>query len=156
MLIQPLFLYFCLFFFFKLASSIYSFACSLWNHHTDTFLQQICTGDQQAALSSLERTLLSLKGTHTHTNAEKLIASQKISQPTPADYRLKQLYIKAHILVELMLQTTHCSQLDNFSSLKPSTIEREQRVRLKTENILLILIICLFVKQTHSININVL
>uniref|UniRef100_A0A8C2C1A4 Importin-11 n=1 Tax=Cyprinus carpio TaxID=7962 RepID=A0A8C2C1A4_CYPCA len=44
-----------------LASSIYSFACSLWNHHTDTFLQQICTGDQQAALSSLERTLLSLK-----------------------------------------------------------------------------------------------
>uniref|UniRef100_A0A9J7Y4D6 Importin-11 n=1 Tax=Cyprinus carpio carpio TaxID=630221 RepID=A0A9J7Y4D6_CYPCA len=57
-----------------LASSIYSFACSLWNHHTDTFLQQICTGDQQAALSSLERTLLSLKGTHTHTNAEKLIS----------------------------------------------------------------------------------
>uniref|UniRef100_A0A9J7Z4M0 Importin-11 n=1 Tax=Cyprinus carpio carpio TaxID=630221 RepID=A0A9J7Z4M0_CYPCA len=45
----------------QLASSIYSFACSLWNHHTDTFLQQICTGDQQAALSSLERTLLSLK-----------------------------------------------------------------------------------------------
>ncbi|RXN18379.1 importin-11 [Labeo rohita] len=44
-----------------LASSIYSFACSLWNHHTDTFLQQIYTGDQQAALSSLERTLLSLK-----------------------------------------------------------------------------------------------
>uniref|UniRef100_A0A673H757 Importin-11 n=1 Tax=Sinocyclocheilus rhinocerous TaxID=307959 RepID=A0A673H757_9TELE len=50
-----------------LASSIYSFACSLWNHHTDTFLQQIYTGDQQASLSSLERTLLSLKGTHTHT-----------------------------------------------------------------------------------------
>uniref|UniRef100_A0A671SWT5 Importin N-terminal domain-containing protein n=1 Tax=Sinocyclocheilus anshuiensis TaxID=1608454 RepID=A0A671SWT5_9TELE len=44
-----------------LASSIYSFACSLWNHHTDTFLQQIYTGDQQASLSSLERTLLSLK-----------------------------------------------------------------------------------------------
>ncbi|XP_056320294.1 importin-11 [Danio aesculapii] len=44
-----------------LASSIYSFACSLWNHHTDSFLQQIYTGDQQTALSSLERTLLSLK-----------------------------------------------------------------------------------------------
>uniref|UniRef100_A0A672QDE3 Importin-11 n=1 Tax=Sinocyclocheilus grahami TaxID=75366 RepID=A0A672QDE3_SINGR len=44
-----------------LASSIYSFACSLWNHHTDTFLQQIYTGDQQTSLSSLERTLLSLK-----------------------------------------------------------------------------------------------
>lgn len=44
-----------------LASSIYSFACSLWNHHTDTFLQQIYAGDQQTALSSLERTLLSLK-----------------------------------------------------------------------------------------------
>ncbi|XP_049341459.1 importin-11 [Astyanax mexicanus] len=44
-----------------LASSIYSFACSLWNHHTDTFFLQIQTGDQQEALSSLERTLLSLK-----------------------------------------------------------------------------------------------
>ncbi|XP_036434040.1 importin-11 [Colossoma macropomum] len=44
-----------------LASSIYSFACSLWNHHTDTFLLQIHCGDQQEALSSLERTLLSLK-----------------------------------------------------------------------------------------------
>ncbi|XP_066567527.1 importin-11 [Amia ocellicauda] len=44
-----------------LASGIYSFACSLWNHHTDTFLQQICTRDEAAAMSSLERTLLSLK-----------------------------------------------------------------------------------------------
>lgn len=44
-----------------LASGIYSFACSLWNHHTDTFLQQICAGDEAAAISSLERTLLSLK-----------------------------------------------------------------------------------------------
>uniref|UniRef100_UPI00398E986B importin-11 isoform X2 n=1 Tax=Pristiophorus japonicus TaxID=55135 RepID=UPI00398E986B len=43
-----------------LASGIYSFACSLWNHHTDTFLQQICTGET-AAINSLERTLLSLK-----------------------------------------------------------------------------------------------
>uniref|UniRef100_A0A8B9JDH6 Importin-11 n=1 Tax=Astyanax mexicanus TaxID=7994 RepID=A0A8B9JDH6_ASTMX len=43
-----------------LASSIYSFACSLWNHHTDTFLLQIQTGDQQEALSSLERTLLAV------------------------------------------------------------------------------------------------
>ncbi|MBN3312396.1 IPO11 protein, partial [Atractosteus spatula] len=44
-----------------LASGIYSFACSLWNHHTDTFLQQICARDETAAISSLERTLLSLK-----------------------------------------------------------------------------------------------
>ncbi|XP_041085475.1 importin-11-like [Polyodon spathula] len=44
-----------------LASGIYSFACSLWNHHTDTFLQQICAEDEAAAISSLERTLLSLK-----------------------------------------------------------------------------------------------
>ncbi|XP_065513088.1 importin-11 [Caloenas nicobarica] len=47
--------------FYDLASGIYSFACSLWNHHTDTFLQQICTGDEAAATNSLERTLLSLK-----------------------------------------------------------------------------------------------
>ncbi|XP_073200135.1 importin-11 isoform X2 [Lepidochelys kempii] len=47
--------------FYDLASGIYSFACSLWNHHTDTFLQQIFTGDEAAATNSLERTLLSLK-----------------------------------------------------------------------------------------------
>ncbi|XP_065717490.1 importin-11 isoform X1 [Patagioenas fasciata] len=47
--------------FYDLASGIYSFACSLWNHHTDTFLQQICGGDEAAATNSLERTLLSLK-----------------------------------------------------------------------------------------------
>ncbi|XP_052632641.1 importin-11 isoform X1 [Harpia harpyja] len=47
--------------FYDLASGIYSFACSLWNHHTDTFLQQVCTGDEAAASNSLERTLLSLK-----------------------------------------------------------------------------------------------
>uniref|UniRef100_A0A669F212 Importin-11 n=1 Tax=Oreochromis niloticus TaxID=8128 RepID=A0A669F212_ORENI len=44
-----------------LASGIYSFACSLWSHHTDCFLQQIYARDEAAALSSLERTLLSLK-----------------------------------------------------------------------------------------------
>ncbi|XP_062372497.1 importin-11 [Sardina pilchardus] len=44
-----------------LAAGIYSFARSLWNHHTDTFLQQVYAGDQGSALSSLERTLLSLK-----------------------------------------------------------------------------------------------
>ncbi|XP_075955079.1 importin-11 isoform X2 [Anarhichas minor] len=44
-----------------LASGIYSFACSLWSHHTDCFLQQICARDEAAALGSLERTLLSLK-----------------------------------------------------------------------------------------------
>ncbi|XP_074021929.1 importin-11 [Numenius arquata] len=47
--------------FYDLASGIYSFACSLWNHHTDTFLQQVCAGDEAAATNSLERTLLSLK-----------------------------------------------------------------------------------------------
>ena len=46
----------------QLASGIYSFACSLWSHHTDCFLQQIYARDEAAALSSLERTLLSLKG----------------------------------------------------------------------------------------------
>ncbi|KAM7077415.1 importin-11 isoform 2-T2 [Ciconia maguari] len=47
--------------FYDLASGIYSFVCSLWNHHTDTFLQQVCTGNEAAATNSLERTLLSLK-----------------------------------------------------------------------------------------------
>ncbi|XP_048359931.1 importin-11 [Sphaerodactylus townsendi] len=47
--------------FYDLASGIYSFTCSLWNHHTDTFLQQICTADETAISNSLERTLLSLK-----------------------------------------------------------------------------------------------
>ncbi|XP_028604094.2 importin-11 isoform X3 [Podarcis muralis] len=47
--------------FYDLASGIYSFTCSLWNHHTDTFLQQICTKDETAMSNSLERTLLSLK-----------------------------------------------------------------------------------------------
>ncbi|XP_037114580.1 importin-11 [Syngnathus acus] len=44
-----------------LASGIYSFACSMWSHHTDLFLQQICARDETAAMASLERTLLSLK-----------------------------------------------------------------------------------------------
>lgn len=44
----------------ELASGIYSFVCSLWNHHADSFLQQICIGET-AAINSLERTLLSLK-----------------------------------------------------------------------------------------------
>uniref|UniRef100_H2UL07 Importin-11 n=1 Tax=Takifugu rubripes TaxID=31033 RepID=H2UL07_TAKRU len=44
-----------------LASGIYSFACSLWSHHTDCFLQQIYARDEAAALGLLERTLLSLK-----------------------------------------------------------------------------------------------
>lgn len=46
----------------QLASGIYSFACSLWSHHTDCFLQQIYARDEATALGSLERTLLSLKG----------------------------------------------------------------------------------------------
>ncbi|KAM6965632.1 importin-11 [Aplochiton taeniatus] len=44
-----------------LASGIYSFACSLWSHHTDCFLQQIYARDDASALGALERTLLSLK-----------------------------------------------------------------------------------------------
>ncbi|KAK1787141.1 hypothetical protein P4O66_017509, partial [Electrophorus voltai] len=56
-----------------LASSIYGFTCSLWNHHTDSYLQELQAGHQDAALSSLERTLLSLKGTHTHTYAHTLL-----------------------------------------------------------------------------------
>ncbi|OCT57335.1 hypothetical protein XELAEV_18003640mg [Xenopus laevis] len=47
--------------FHDLASEIYSFTCSLWNHHTDTFLHQICSGGEPAAINSLEKTLLSLK-----------------------------------------------------------------------------------------------
>ncbi|KAM3847191.1 importin-11 isoform 1-T1 [Vipera latastei] len=47
--------------FYDLASGIYSFTCSLWNHHTDTFLQQICVRDETSMSNSLERTLLSLK-----------------------------------------------------------------------------------------------
>uniref|UniRef100_A0A8I5ZYN9 Importin-11 n=1 Tax=Rattus norvegicus TaxID=10116 RepID=A0A8I5ZYN9_RAT len=47
--------------FYDLASGMYNFACSLWNHHTDTFLQQVSSGNEAAVLSSLERTLLSLK-----------------------------------------------------------------------------------------------
>lgn len=47
--------------FYDLASGIYNFACSLWNHHTDTFLQHVSSGNEAAALNSLERTLLSLK-----------------------------------------------------------------------------------------------
>lgn len=53
----------------QLASGIYSFACSLWSHHTDSFLQQICARDEATALSSLERTLLSLKGNGRGPNA---------------------------------------------------------------------------------------
>ncbi|KAJ7335927.1 hypothetical protein JRQ81_013868 [Phrynocephalus forsythii] len=47
--------------FYDLASGIYSFTCSLWNHHTDTFLQQTCTRAETAMSISLERTILSLK-----------------------------------------------------------------------------------------------
>ncbi|KAK3505864.1 hypothetical protein QTP70_019276 [Hemibagrus guttatus] len=45
----------------QLASSIYSFACSLWSHHTDMFLLKIQSGELHTALSALEHTLLSLK-----------------------------------------------------------------------------------------------
>uniref|UniRef100_A0A8D2PAF3 Importin-11 n=1 Tax=Zosterops lateralis melanops TaxID=1220523 RepID=A0A8D2PAF3_ZOSLA len=74
--------------FYDLTSSIYSFACSLWNHHTDTFLQQICTGDEAAAANSLERTLLSLKVlrkltvngfVEPHWNAEVMVSTENES-----------------------------------------------------------------------------
>ncbi|XP_047678843.1 hepatic triacylglycerol lipase-like [Tachysurus fulvidraco] len=45
----------------RLASNIYSFACSLWSHHTDMFLLKIQSGEPHTALSALEHTLLSLK-----------------------------------------------------------------------------------------------
>ncbi|XP_036164291.1 importin-11 isoform X7 [Myotis myotis] len=51
-----------------LASGIYNFACSLWNHHTDTFLHHVSSGNEAAALNSLERTLLSLKGRNVDTD----------------------------------------------------------------------------------------
>lgn len=54
--------FFYVYFLFQLASGIYSFTYSLWNHHTDTFLQQICGRDETAISNALERTLLSLKG----------------------------------------------------------------------------------------------
>uniref|UniRef100_A0A8C5S9L9 Importin-11 n=1 Tax=Laticauda laticaudata TaxID=8630 RepID=A0A8C5S9L9_LATLA len=54
--------------FYDLASGIYSFTCSLWNHHTDTFLQQICLRDETTMSNSLERTLLSLKGKNIETD----------------------------------------------------------------------------------------
>ncbi|XP_053557296.1 importin-11 [Bombina bombina] len=44
-----------------LATQIYSFACSLWQHHTDTFLQHVCSGGEPAAVNLLERSMLSLK-----------------------------------------------------------------------------------------------
>uniref|UniRef100_A0A674PLX9 Importin-11 n=1 Tax=Takifugu rubripes TaxID=31033 RepID=A0A674PLX9_TAKRU len=61
-----------------LASGIYSFACSLWSHHTDCFLQQIYARDEAAALGLLERTLLSLKGIrciHTHPASSTMQAN---------------------------------------------------------------------------------
>lgn len=53
----------------QLASGIYSFACSLWSHHTDCFLQHVYATprDEAATLGSLERTLLSLKGARPNT-----------------------------------------------------------------------------------------
>lgn len=60
---------YCLRVFWQLASGIYSFACSLWSHHTDCFLQQIYARDEAVALGSLERTLLSLKGSNICTHA---------------------------------------------------------------------------------------
>ncbi|XP_040196349.1 importin-11 [Rana temporaria] len=65
-----------------LASEIYTFACILWNHHADTFLQQICSGGDPAAISSMERAALSLKVlrkltvhgfTEPHQNAEIMV-----------------------------------------------------------------------------------
>ncbi|XP_061409413.1 importin-11 [Lethenteron reissneri] len=45
----------------ELASGIYGFCCSLWTHHTESFLQQVVASDHDATAHSLERTLLSLK-----------------------------------------------------------------------------------------------
>lgn len=65
----------------QLASGIYSFACSLWSHHTDCFLQQIYARDDAAALGSLERTLLSLKGSKCqppHADALSTFSHRKV------------------------------------------------------------------------------
>ncbi|XP_064413859.1 importin-11 isoform X2 [Latimeria chalumnae] len=47
--------------FHDLTSGIYTFACSLWNHHTDIFLQQTYAENGAVTINFLERTLLSLK-----------------------------------------------------------------------------------------------
>lgn len=65
----------------QLASGIYSFACSFWSHHTDCFLQQIYARDDAAALGSLERTLLSLKGSKCqppHADALSTFSNRKV------------------------------------------------------------------------------
>uniref|UniRef100_A0A8P4G528 Importin-11 n=1 Tax=Dicentrarchus labrax TaxID=13489 RepID=A0A8P4G528_DICLA len=80
-----------------LASGIYSFACSLWSHHTDCFLQQIYTRDEAAALSSLERTLLSLKGikicTHANTHNCVLIQSRQVGPDSTCREKLEKTII---------------------------------------------------------------
>uniref|UniRef100_A0A8P4GJP5 Importin-11 n=1 Tax=Dicentrarchus labrax TaxID=13489 RepID=A0A8P4GJP5_DICLA len=81
----------------QLASGIYSFACSLWSHHTDCFLQQIYTRDEAAALSSLERTLLSLKGikicTHANTHNCVLIQSRQVGPDSTCREKLEKTII---------------------------------------------------------------
>uniref|UniRef100_A0A669D004 Importin-11 n=1 Tax=Oreochromis niloticus TaxID=8128 RepID=A0A669D004_ORENI len=90
-----------------LASGIYSFACSLWSHHTDCFLQQIYARDEAAALSSLERTLLSLKGSNTCpdtcTNATNLHYHAKICRQVGSDSTCREKLEKTIILYTKVL-----------------------------------------------------
>uniref|UniRef100_A0A8C9W1F9 Importin-11 n=1 Tax=Scleropages formosus TaxID=113540 RepID=A0A8C9W1F9_SCLFO len=76
-----------------LAAGIYSFACSLWNHHTDTFLQQVCAGDEAAAINSLERTLLSLKGALLPVNAHAFHFSRQVGSQNPCREKLEKTII---------------------------------------------------------------
>uniref|UniRef100_A0AAX7SFD4 Importin-11 n=1 Tax=Astatotilapia calliptera TaxID=8154 RepID=A0AAX7SFD4_ASTCA len=77
-----------------LASGIYSFACSLWSHHTDCFLQQIYARDEAAALSSLERTLLSLKGTqHVTKLCDCFISGRQVGSDSTCREKLEKTII---------------------------------------------------------------
>uniref|UniRef100_A0A672GYH7 Importin-11 n=1 Tax=Salarias fasciatus TaxID=181472 RepID=A0A672GYH7_SALFA len=93
-----------------LASGIYSFACSLWSHHTDCFLQQIYAQDEAAALSSLERTLLSLKGNNTqarrgscsHAECSDLCSRQVGSESTCREKLEKTIILYTKVLLDFL------------------------------------------------------
>uniref|UniRef100_A0A3P8PYM2 Importin-11 n=1 Tax=Astatotilapia calliptera TaxID=8154 RepID=A0A3P8PYM2_ASTCA len=84
-----------------LASGIYSFACSLWSHHTDCFLQQIYARDEAAALSSLERTLLSLKGTQ-HECCMHIFSRQVGSDSTCREKLEKTIILYTKVLLDFL------------------------------------------------------
>uniref|UniRef100_A0A8C5N3U4 Importin-11 n=1 Tax=Gouania willdenowi TaxID=441366 RepID=A0A8C5N3U4_GOUWI len=101
-----------------LASGIYSFACSLWSHHTDCFLQQIYARDEAAALGSLERTLLSLKVLRKLTvhgfqepqqNMEVMVSKYKVQNMIGADSTCREKLEKTIILyTKVLLDFLEC------------------------------------------------